>query len=330
MSRRFFSLFLVIFATTGLAASQAPVRSDAIVAVKYTRGDIRIIGTDSDTIEATIVQRLTGERTPLNPERRSDQVLITDQGRADEASAELEVTLPRTARIAPLVNLANAIIVSGMRTPLDLQTESGSVKVDQLAGGRITTRSGNVVITVLAGAAVIRTASGNITVSGGETSAPGKPLDIVTGNGNIRLADIPIDIHIVATNSKIGLDCIAGNIDIRDTSSQIEITRAGGNIDLNSPNGAVNITAPSGFSGIYRLKTLSGRLNVMVPENVGFAYKMSSYQGRMENAFAADGNASARSGQYLTGKAVVEMDAFDGRLALRKRMRTDEKPCDRR
>jgi hypothetical protein len=283
------------------------------------------MGSDQAQVTAFLTQRSTGKRTPVEIEVTARGVSLDTNSLVppDYGPIDLEVTLPRTAKVGPVTNPIYRIEVSGVTTPLDLETESGEIRADSIAGGRISTKNGNININGLSGPLNIKTVNGSIAVTDASTAATGKLLDIVISNGNILLLGVANDVRIVAVNSKIRLECVRGSIEIRDTNSQIDVTSPAGNLDINSPNGLVTITAPAAFSASYRLKTLSGTLTVAIPADVGFSYKLSSYKGRIENRFTPtqphNRTDSPMTGKYLSGKAMLDLDAFDGLISLLKR-----------
>jgi hypothetical protein len=331
MTIRLVTVLILICGMSVIAATVAQIAPprEQLVSIRHERGDVRIIGSDQAQVTAFLIQRLSGTRTPVEIEVTSRGASLDTNSLVppDYGPIDLEVTLPRTAKVGPVTNPYYRIEVSGVTTPLDLETERGEIRADSIAGGRISTKNGNVNINGLLGPLNIKTVNGTIVVTdastAASTAATGRLLDIVISNGNIRLLRVANDVRIVAVNSNIRLECVRGSIEIRDTNSQIDVTSPAGNLDINSPNGQVNIYAPAAFSASYRLKTLSGALVVAIPADVGFSYKLSSYKGRIENEFIPtqphNRTDSPMTGKYLSGKAMLDLDTFDGGISLLKR-----------
>jgi hypothetical protein len=328
MTTRLVSVFILICGMsviTAAVAQIAPTR-EQLVDIRHDRGDVRIIGSDQSQVTAFLIERSTGKRTPVEIEVTARGVSLDTNsllGPPDYPPIDLEARLPRTAKVGPVRNTIYRIVVSGVTTPLDLETERGEIRVDSMAGGRISTKNGNININGLSGPLNIKTVNGTVTVTDASTAATGKLLDIIISNGNIRIRGVANDVRIVAVNSNMRLECVRGSIEIRDTNSEIDVTSPAGNLDINSPNGHVNIYAPAAFSASYRLKTLFGALVVAIPADVGFSYKLSSYKGRIENGFTPtqpyNRTDSPITGEYLSGQAILELDAFDGTISLLKR-----------
>src|SRR5688572_11079648 len=107
---------------TPAVAQIAPLR-EQLVTIRHDRGDVRIIGSDQAHVTAFLLQRSSGKRTPVEIEVTARGVSLDTNSLLppDYRPIDLEVTLPRTAKVSPVTNPAYRIEVSGVTTPLDLE-----------------------------------------------------------------------------------------------------------------------------------------------------------------------------------------------------------------
>lgn len=325
--------YLVFLLLTLDVSAQERSGRDVVVTIQYDRGDLRVTGSDKDQIEAVLVDRISGRRSMMTIRQEADRTIIADLNPSPNPRrpVDLEVRLPSRARLTPIFDPANRIEVLGMQSPLDLRTESGDIRIENMLSGKIVTTSGNISVAGVSTAS-INTGSGNIFLSNKERTVPAGAVEIVTTNGNVRVDSLGSDIHLLSVSSKVRLECARGDIEVRDSNSQIDIVQPGGNLVLSSPNGNVYLVAPARFAKTYRLKTLAGRIQIYVPESTGFSYKIASYKGRVEDEFAGryERAGATITGKYGDGNGSIDIDAVEGTISLQKRPLAGPSRCGQR
>lgn len=338
-----FLLFAIFCLTVVAEAQQKPgiyqkqrIERDSKISIRNNYGAIIVRGWNKDGIEAVATNLNTSKIIPvLTKENSAKAILITidsEQVRPAKDKKDkinLEIKLPRNARLEPIYNGENDVSVFDMDGDADLKTDSGSISVNRIGSLQARSENGDVSIKGVRGSISIQTGNGNIVIEdvGNKeiTTAVGL-IDITTGNSNIKIQNVRDDVRIVAINSKINLDCVKGDISIRDTSSQIILLNGGGDVEVSTSSGKVNFIGAIRSEGRYRLKTLSGVVSMAIPDNAGFSALLTSYSGRIETDFdfqsgsqASSGKTNSRvAGRYGDGKARIELDSFDGRIRLGK------------
>lgn len=197
--------------------------------------------------------------------RRGDQVEISDRGDGLEASADLEVAVPRGKQVVVMLaagaitarnvdgNLhldtgSGAIMTSGTRGELSLDTGSGDVTVDGAEGEvNVDTGSGNVEIRNVSGPdLLVDTGSGNVRVDGVEAA----DIEIDTGSGDVVL--------LGARTGDVGVDTGSGSV-------TVETVAGSASIHVDTGSGDVILSVPADYAGDVRLETSSGRLQTEIP-----------------------------------------------------------------
>lgn len=197
--------------------------------------------------------------------RRGDEVEISDRGDGLEASADLEVAVPRGRQVVVMLaagtitarnvdgNLhldtgSGAIMTSGTRGELNLDTGSGDVTVDGAEGEvNVDTGSGNVEVRDVSGPdLLVDTGSGNVRVNGVEVA----DIEIDTGSGDVVL--------LGARTGDVGVDTGSGEVTVQTVAGSASIV-------VDTGSGDVTVSVPSDYAGDVRLETSSGEMATDLP-----------------------------------------------------------------
>jgi hypothetical protein len=276
-------------------AQERRVERGSRIVVRNEFGDIGIVGSDRDTIEA-FATNLNGS-PPASvsiSEASSDNkkvltVRAVESGSDPKPQIKLVVKVPRYAELEPIY-----------------------------------LRMGNITVSDLDGGASLRTDDGNISVH--RVGSPGGGLvDVKMGSGSVDLSNINGDVRIVGISSNITVKCIKGDVAGRVMSGTIAVSNIEGDVDLNGSSGTLSFTGPIRSAGHYRLNILSGEASMSIPDKVGFTAVLSAYNGHLETDFQFS-NASPTSpgrnkrviGKYGDGTGRIELDSFSGNVHLRK------------
>ena len=197
--------------------------------------------------------------------REGRRVEISNRGGGFEASADLEISVPRGKRI--LVALAVGAIdarnvdgdlyldtgsgdinVGGASGILNLDTGSGNVAVDGAEGDvSVDTGSGNVEARAIRGPTlIIDTGSGDVTVANAEV----REIGVDTGSGNVTLLGLQTD--------RVGVDTGSGDV-------TVETAAGSASIGVDTGSGDVTVSVPADYAGDVRLETNSGRMTTELP-----------------------------------------------------------------
>jgi DUF4097 and DUF4098 domain-containing protein YvlB len=298
-------------ATRGLAKEYSSVieqeprveRGSRIV-IRNEFGDIRIEGSDRNTVEAVATDRNSPQPVPVNITEASSAnkkvftVSPVESGRGDR-QISLEIKVPRDVELAPIY-----------------------------------LRKGNISINNLDGGVSLRTDDGNIRVQRSGSSGGGF-VEAMAGSGNVDLSNINGDVRIVAISSGITVQCVKGDIAARVSSGYIAASNIDGDVELNVSSGNASFTGPIHPQHRYRLKTLSGHVSMDIPDSVGFTAVLSSYSGQLDtdfqfpNALPPFRSKARLIGKYGDGSARIELDSFNGSVSLRKIVASNGTNCQR-
>src|ERR1043166_5992674 len=225
----------VLPATRGLAKESPRVipqepsgeRGSRIV-IRNEYGDVRVAGSDRDTIEAVATNSNGSQAPPVTISETSSgnqKVFIVspvEGGRSARQPVNLDIWVPR-----------------------EVQLEAIGI------------RRGNISVMELSGGARLRTDEGNITVSRVGSPAGGL-VEVMAPNGSVDLSNINCDVRVVAISSSIAIQCVKGDIAARVMSGVIAVSNSDGDVDLNASSGSVSFTGPIHSAGRYRLHTQIG------------------------------------------------------------------------
>lgn len=282
------------------------IEQDNTIAVGKGFGNITITGWDSDTLKAIAKNTSSAEQVSVKIIESAKKLTITldkENGGNQNGKINLELKVPRSARLEPIQTGSDAITVTDIEGFVVVKTDSGDIKAVNI--GSIQARTGN----------------GNISLE----NINGR-IDLITANGNIKARRIRGDTRIISVNAKINIDCVKGRIEISDTSSQIWLTGIEGDVDVSTSNGKAYFIGAIRSENRYRLKTLSGAVSMTIPDDTDFTVTLSSYSGKIEKDFVFQNDSNFHNektnqrfiGKYGDGKAQIELDSFDGRVSFSK------------
>ena len=283
---------------TSVTEQERRVERGSRIVVRNEFGDIRIAGSDRNTIEAVATDRNSSQAVPVSISEGSSgnkrvlTVSPVESGLGDKQKLNilLEVKVPKDVELEPIYIRLGNISVMGLEGGLNLRTDDGNISVD---------RAGS--------------------VGGGLVQA-------TTWSGNVDLSNINGDVRIVSVSSNITVRCVKGGVAARVSSGQIAVSDIGGDVELNSSSGSVSFIGAINSESSYRLKTLSGDVYMDVPDNAGFTAVMTAYSGHIETDFQFPNlrqTSPIRTnrpviGKYGDGRGRIELDSFSGKVLLRK------------
>jgi Putative adhesin len=279
------------------------------IVVRNEFGEIRIEGSDRNTVEAVATERNSSQPVPVSITEASSgnkkvfTVSPVESGRGvgQKVDILLEVKVPHDVELAPIY------------------IRRGSIRINDLDGG-----------------ANLRTDAGSITVN--RVGSPGGGLtDVTTGSGNVYLSNINGDVRIVAISSSISVKCVKGDVAARVASGQIAVLDIGGDVELNNSSGSLSFTGAINSESRYRLKTLSGDVYMDIPDTVGFTAVLSAYSGQIHTEFQFQKDAQTPPnttgrriiGKYGDGRGRIDLDSFSGEVFLRKATASSGTDCPR-
>lgn len=301
-------------ATRGLAkeyssiiGQERRVERGSRIVVRNEFGDIRIAGSDRNTVEAVATDLNSSQAVPVSITEASSAnkkiftVSPVESGRGDRQKINilLEVKVPRDVELEPIYLRMGNISVIDLDGGVNLRTDDGNISVQRAGSPR------------------------------------GGLVEATTWSGSIDLANINGDVRIVSISSNIAVQCVKGDVAARVSSGQIAVSNTTGDVEANASSGVVSFTGKIYPENRYRLKTMSGNVYMDIPDTVGFTAVLSAYGGQIHTDFQFP-NASQTSwsrrnqriiGRHGDGSGRIELDSFSGSVSLRQVAASSVKDC---
>ena len=273
------------------------------IVIRNEYGDVRVAGSDRDTVEAIATNTNGSQAVPVTISEGSSgnprvfTVSPVEGGRSARQQINLEIKVPR-----------------------DVELEAIGI------------RKGNIRVMDLNGGVRLRTDEGSITVSRVGSPAGGL-VEVMVWSGSVDLSNINGDVRIVGVSSNIAVKCVKGDIAARVMSGEIAVSNIDGDVELNVSSGNASFTGAIHSERRYRLKTLSGHVSMDIPDTVGFTAALSSYSGQINTDFqfpnATPANRTDRWIKHGDGSGRIELDSFNGSVSLRKIVASSGADCQR-
>lgn len=239
-----------------------------------------VVVTAWDRSEVRIVAE-HGSRDELEIERDGSEISVRVRSRwGAPAIANFDITVPR----------ATDIEISGVGVAARLMQIGGAVTVE--------------------------TVEGNIQVVGGE--------------GVIALSSVEGDIEVEGTSGKIALTAVDGDIAVRGSDGALTVQTVDGeitlegidsdNVEASTVDGDITYRGSITDGGRYSLSTHDGDLYVTIPEGANARVSVATFSGELDADFPVqiEGDIGRKRFSFTlgTGKAMVELSAFDGTISL--------------
>lgn len=197
-----------------------------------------------------------------------DRITIRGSGSGTRAWADVRVLVPAGRSVTVhhavgRIDVANvngdvqakgyaaAIVASGTRGKLDLDTGSGGITVTN-AEGEVT----------------LDTGSGGVRVTG----IRGSGLDVDTGSGGVTGSDVSVGrLHVDVGSGGVRLEAVDARdveIDTGSGSVVLRLRRDAEDVKIDTGSGGVTLGLPQGFGADTEIDTGSGGIRVDVPSTV--------------------------------------------------------------
>lgn len=173
----------------------------------------------------------------------------------------------------------------------------------------------------------IEGSAGDVTVSTVEGG-----IFLVGGSGNIALNAVDGDVTLSVASGKIAINAVDGDVAVSSSDGAIAVTAVDGdvilesidsdNVSVNSVDGDIGYEGTIKDGGRYVLSTHDGDLDVLIPDGANARISIDTFSGELDTDFAVEleGDFGKKRISFTvgTGKALVELSAFDGTISLRQ------------
>lgn len=174
----------------------------------------------------------------------------------------------------------------------------------------------------------IEGSASDVTVSTVEGS-----IGLVGGSGNVALSAVEGEVTVSRASGKIAISAVDGSVSVSGSEGAIALTAVDGdvileginsdNVSVNAVDGDITYDGTIADGGRYVLSTHDGDLYVTIPEGANARISVDTFSGDLDTDFPVEleGDFGKKRISFTvgTGKALVELSAFDGTISLQQR-----------
>lgn len=331
-------------------SAKAPAKGMTRIAFENPRGNIKIIGTD--TQEVTVNGRkgirawgrneadATDRKTPLEIVPQGDRLLIrTNQDRAPDnqrISDDLEVTVPKGVAIEARARTGD-YEVTDIAGDVELMIDNADVRVARLGGNvrleigrsqliRAITVAGKIDLQGRGSDVDLENISGQVTINGTFTGAQqfkslAKPLQF-EGARNTELRVQAIPGRISMDLSELSGSGLTGPVRLVTRSRDVKLSEFTHSLDIETERGDITIQ-PSLPLAQIKARSGSGRIDLILPEKASFDLEATAEKGEAYNGFGTvirqdrEGRTATLKGRVGDGPS-IRLTANRGSVSVRK------------
>lgn len=222
-----------------------------------------------------------------------------------------------------------------------VNTESGDINVDRVPSLQVNSQTGDVTLSNLSGGAMVETSSGRldarniagdliVKIESGSVTLDNIAghIDVVLSSSSLKVFNAGSDIKAVTIGGSINLQCVQGNVEASTVTGSITLSGTHGDVTARTTSGGIRLMTAMRDGGRYTMKSLSGSVRMFIEaESPGFSATLSSHSGRIETDYSLAVGATPVQpttgtrrvvGRYGDGRAQIELDSFEGSVALAK------------
>ena len=280
---------MIAHVTAALLAALAPAQqADTTFAVDASRlevtqleGVVSVSGWDRD--EMRVQATYDEDEGRLDIRQSGGTIHVSTKGEWGEpVYGELELSVPRGI----------ALEITGVSVEVDIEGSAGSVSVSTAEGE----------ILLVGGA-------GNVALNAGDG-----PVTVAGASGKISINAVDGDVSVSESEGAIAVTAVDGDVTLEGITSD--------NVSVNAGDGDIGYVGTIADGGRYMLSTHDGDLDVLIPNGANARISIDTFSGELDTDFAVEleGDFGKKRISFTvgTGKALVELSAFDGTISLRQ------------
>lgn len=172
---------------------------------------------------------------------------------------------------------------------------------------------------------IAETVKGDVVVNGGEgllrlSSVEGEVR--ATGvRGRVQASSVNQGVTVIDATGDLTIEAVNGDVVLRRIVSKL--------LDASTVNGDVSFSGDVIEGGRYRFASHNGDLEVKLSEKTSATITVSTYSGDFESDFPVTISETKRGRQFSftlgSGKAVLDLETFQGSIGVRRRDAADDK-----
>jgi hypothetical protein len=307
------------------------------LAVTSRIANIKVVGWDKDTIEAT-AQGESGPRVLKaevtgDPSRARVYLYVPAMARRSDHSLDIVVNLPKYADVETLESQTGNIDVSDVDGGVAISSGTGSVSVNRVGSLKVGSRAGDIEARDIKGEVTAKTLQGAIIVA----NVAGR-VDVSATNGDVEVRNAGGDVRATSATGDIEVRCAKGRSEVSSASGSLTLVGVGGDAEASTASGDVTFKSAIRAGGNYRMKSISGEVEMTVqPNPPGFTATLITYSGEIDTAFPlkldtglpAGSKNRQVTGRYGDGQAKITLDSFSGTVRIVKGAAAALKDCNK-
>jgi hypothetical protein len=273
--------------------SRGPIQAEIDIGV----GQVDLVASDRTDTVVTV--------SPTNPARPAD-VSLAAAATVWFEGARLTVTVPRRLNVLGPNASVDVTVELPAGSTCTIEIAYGAVRGrGRLGAAKITASYGAVTLDEV-GDLILKAPHGDIEIA----KVAGR-LDLVSGQGRIRIGHVAGDAVIKGAHGDIDLGRVDGSVEAR-TSGGVNIDRAAGNVSVKTAYGAARVR--SAANGVVRLESGYSSVEVGVPAGVAAWVRATSAHGTVRNELTPD----ASGGADAAGTLELRLRAQYGDVLIRR------------
>jgi DUF4097 and DUF4098 domain-containing protein YvlB len=279
---------MIAHLTAAMLAALAPVQQAdttftvdgaSRLEVNQLMGVVSVTAWDRD--EMRVIADYDEDEGRLDIRHSSGIIHIAAKGEWGEpVYGELEITVPRGMALE-MTGVSLEVTIEGTNGDVTVSTAEGDIRLDGA--------SGNIALNAVDGFVTVSRASGKIT------------LNAVDG-----------DVSLTQSEGAVAITAVDGDVTLEGISSD--------NVSVNAVDGDIGYDGTIADGGRYVLSTHDGDLNVIIPSGANARISIDTFSGDLvtDFPFTFEGDFGKKRVSFTvgTGKALVELSAFDGTISL--------------
>jgi len=172
---------------------------------------------------------------------------------------------------------------------------------------------------------IAETVKGDVVVNGGEgllrlTSVEGD-VKSTGARGRIQASSVNQGVTVIDAIGDLTIEAVNGDVVLKHVLSKL--------LDASTVNGDVSFSGVIAEGGRYRFASHNGDIDVALSTRVNATISVSTYSGDFESNFPVTLNETKKGRQFSftlgSGKAVLDLETFQGSINLRRSEAADEK-----
>lgn len=272
---------LVALAPAQQADTTFAVEAGGRLELTQIEGSVRVTGWDRG--EMRVVADYDEDEGRLEIRESGGTVHVAAKGEWGEPVwAEFDISLPRRVAVE-LTGVSLGVEVAGVAGDVSVSTAEGDVSLD---GG-----SGNIALNAVEGI-----------------------VTVVGAAGKIAINAVDGDVSVSRSNGALAVTAVDGDVTLQGITSD--------NVSVNAVDGDITYQGTISDGGRYVLSTHDGDLYVTLPGNANARISVDTFSGDLETDFPVEleGDFGKKRISFTvgTGKALVELSAFDGTISLKR------------